>query len=246
MKKIALLSVALFMINCSSTVPKIEEKEVVKDTVKLKTFNNKLGYSIGIEIGNSLKVLKGYYNLDALLEGIFTEVTGGKKRMSDNEMKNVQKKLQHLMKNKLAKSGKEESMAKMKKAESNKLKGEKFLLENGKKEGIITTKSGLQYEVLKNGDGKNKPTKDQSVTVHYVGKTLNGKVFDSSIKRGQPATFPLNRVIAGWTEGVQLMSVGAKYRFYIPSNLAYGRNGAGSDIGPNETLIFDIELLKIQ
>lgn len=137
------------------------------------------------------------------------------------------------------------SMANAKSAEENKKQGVAFLAENTKKEGVVTTASGLQYEVLKPGDGA-KPSATDNVTVHYEGKTLDGKVFDSSYKRGSPATFPLNRVIAGWTEGVQLMQEGAKYRFYIPSNLAYGERGAGTDIGPNETLIFDVELIAIQ
>lgn len=136
-------------------------------------------------------------------------------------------------------------MPPMMKKEKNRIAGEEFLAENGKREEVTTTKSGLQYEVLAEGDNTNRPHKKQSVTVHYVGMSLNGKVFDSSLKRGQPATFPLNRVIQGWTEGVQLMSVGAKYKFFIPHDLAYGSNGAGSDIGPNETLIFEVELLAI-
>ncbi len=114
-----------------------------------------------------------------------------------------------------------------------------------KKDGVITTKSGLQYKVLVEGDEKKRPTRKQAVTVHYVGQSLNGKVFDSSLKNGVPATFPLNQVIAGLTEGVQLMSIGAKFRFYIPSNLAYGPRGSGRDIGPNEALIFEVELLAI-
>ncbi len=137
------------------------------------------------------------------------------------------------------------SMANAKSAEENKKAGAAFLAENAKKEGVVTTASGLQYKILKQGDGA-KPSAADNVTVHYEGKTLDGKVFDSSYKRGTPATFPLNRVIAGWTEGVQLMQEGSKYRFYIPSDLAYGPRGAGSDIGPNETLIFDVELIAIQ
>jgi len=127
--------------------------------------------------------------------------------------------------------------------EENKAAGKAFLAENAKKENIITTASGLQYEILTKGEGPS-PTATTSVTVHYRGTTLDGKEFDSSYSRNAPATFPLNRVIAGWTEGLQLMNVGAKYRFYIPSELAYGARGAGGSIGPNETLIFDVELLK--
>ena len=127
--------------------------------------------------------------------------------------------------------------------EENKLEGEAFLAENSTKDGVITTASGLQYLVLTEGEGPS-PSASTSVTVHYKGTTLDGKEFDSSYSRNAPATFPLNRVIAGWTEGVQLMNVGAKYRFFIPSDLAYGKRGAGGDIPANATLIFEVELLK--
>ncbi|MFA5984146.1 MAG: FKBP-type peptidyl-prolyl cis-trans isomerase [Methylococcaceae bacterium] len=128
--------------------------------------------------------------------------------------------------------------------EDNKIAGMAFLAENAKKANIVTTPSGLQYEVLTAGTGAT-PSASDNVTVHYKGTTIDGKEFDSSYGRGEPATFPLNRVIAGWTEGVQLMKEGAKYRFYIPSELAYGEHGAGP-IAPNATLIFDVELIKIQ
>lgn len=130
--------------------------------------------------------------------------------------------------------------------EENKAAGAAFLAENTKKANIVTTTTGLQYEVLTKGTGAKSPSATDEVTVHYKGTTLDGKEFDSSYSRGEPATFPLNRVIAGWTEGVQLMKEGDKFRFYIPSDLAYGSRGAGRDIGPNATLIFDVELIKIQ
>jgi FKBP-type peptidyl-prolyl cis-trans isomerase len=129
--------------------------------------------------------------------------------------------------------------------EENKTAGEAFLKENAKKPNVKTTASGLQYEVLTPGKGKANPAATDNVTVHYKGTSLDGKEFDSSYSRGEPTSFPLNGVIPGWTEGVQLMTEGAKYKFYIPSNLAYGENGAGGSIGPNETLIFEVELIKI-
>lgn len=138
------------------------------------------------------------------------------------------------------------SMANATSPEKNKAAGAAFLAENTKKANIVTTASGLQYEVLTPGTGTASPSATANVTVHYKGTTLDGKEFDSSYSRGAPATFPLNRVIPGWTEGVQLMTEGAKYRFFIPSELAYGEQGAGRDIGPNATLIFDVELIKIQ
>ena len=129
--------------------------------------------------------------------------------------------------------------------EQNKALGEKFLMENGKRVEVLTTPSGLQYEVLKEGDGP-KPTAADRVEVHYTGKLIDGTVFDSSEERGVPATFGVTQVIPGWVEALQLMKAGSKWRLFIPSNLAYGPNGApGSPIGPNATLIFDVELLKV-
>lgn len=135
------------------------------------------------------------------------------------------------------------SMANATSPEENQAAGEAFLAENATKENIVTTASGLQYEILTEGEGPS-PSATTSVTVHYKGTSLDGKEFDSSYSRNAPATFPLNRVIAGWTEGLQLMNVGAKYRFFIPSELAYGQRGAGADIGPNAALIFEVELLS--
>ena len=136
------------------------------------------------------------------------------------------------------------SMANANTPDENKAAGEKFLAENAQVEGVVTTPSGLQYLVFSAGEGAS-PKATDNVTVHYKGTTIDGKEFDSSYGRGAPATFPLNRVIAGWTEGLQLMKEGAKYRFFIPSKLAYGERGAGRDIGPNATLIFDVELIKV-
>jgi FKBP-type peptidyl-prolyl cis-trans isomerase len=137
------------------------------------------------------------------------------------------------------------SMAHAGSPEENKAAGAAYLATNAKKAGIVTTASGLQYEVLTKGTGTKNPAATDNVTVHYKGTTIDGKEFDSSYGRGEPTSFGLNQVIPGWTEGVQLMTEGAKYRFYIPSKLAYGEAGAGGAIGANETLIFDVELIKI-
>ena len=126
----------------------------------------------------------------------------------------------------------------------NKRDGKRFLEENAKKEGVVTTESGLQYFVVKEGNDVH-PTATDEVTVHYTGKLINGTVFDSSVERGEPATFALNQVIKGWTEGLQLMGEGAVYRFFIPYDLAYGEKGAGGTIPPYSTLIFDVELIKV-
>ena len=140
-----------------------------------------------------------------------------------------------------------ESKKQLQAAEKSKLleqEGIAYLAENAKKEGVVTTESGLQYEVLTKGSGAS-PTADDSVTVHYTGTLIDGTVFDSSVERGEPATFGVTQVIAGWTEALQLMSVGDKLRLVIPSDLAYGLRGAGPSIGPNSTLIFEVELLNI-
>jgi FKBP-type peptidyl-prolyl cis-trans isomerase FklB len=129
-------------------------------------------------------------------------------------------------------------------AEANLKAGQEFLEANKQKDGVVALPSGLQYEVIKEGDGP-KPTEFNKVTCHYHGTLINGTVFDSSVQRGQPAAFPLNMVIKGWTEGLQLMGVGSKYRFYIPANLGYGDRQISAQIGPNSTLIFDVELLGI-
>lgn len=137
------------------------------------------------------------------------------------------------------------ALSSMSNAESALEKGQAFLKENAKKEGVKTTSSGLQYKITKEGTGKN-PKATDTVVVHYKGTLLDGKEFDSSYKRGEPAEFPLNQVIKGWTEGLMYLSEGGKATLYIPSELAYGKRGAGRDIGPDETLIFDVELLKIK
>src|SRR5581483_2855080 len=130
-------------------------------------------------------------------------------------------------------------------ADKNQQASDQFLADNAKKPGVKTTASGLEYEVLTEGKGPH-PTKDDKVTVNYKGTLIDGTVFDSSYDRGQPATFPLANVIPGWTEGLQLMTPGSKYKLYIPSNLGYGERGAGLKIGPNETLIFEVELMKVE
>lgn len=192
---------------------------------------DKLSYAWGIALGQQLRAM-GVSNLDKAEfdEGVHAAFDGKETKISPEEAnKLIQEYLQELTE---------------KKAAEIKSVGEKFLAENKKKENVKETASGLQYIVDKEGTGA-QPTATDEVTVHYTGKLLDGTVFDSSVNRGEPATFPLNRVIPGWTEGVQLMKEGAKYTFFIPSDLAYGPQGVPNAIPPHSTLIFDVELIKV-
>ena len=192
---------------------------------------DKLSYAWGMALGQQLRGM-GVENLDkeAFNEAVAAAFDGKETKISAEEaQKLIQEYLQEL-------TSKKEAQIKA--------VGEKFLAENGKKENVITTASGLQYMVEKEGTGA-QPAATDEVTVHYTGKLLDGTVFDSSVSRGEPATFPLNRVIPGWTEGVQLVKEGGKYTFFIPSDLAYGPQGVPNAIPPHSTLIFDVELIKV-
>lgn len=199
---------------------------------------DKLSYALGLSMGNNFK-RSGVeeINVQDFADGVAAVYYGSDPKMTYAE---AQQTVQDYF---LALQKKQEEAAK-KMAEVNAKAGEDFLLENGKRAEVKTTPTGLQYEVLKEGEGES-PKADQSVTVHYTGKLIDGTVFDSSVERGEPATFGVTQVIPGWVEALQLMKVGAKWRLYIPSALAYGPQGAGGIIGPNQTLIFDVELLKI-
>ena len=192
---------------------------------------DKTSYALGIGIGRQLAEMGANVIVTEDFAAAMKDVlTGAELKIDEAEAQAmVQEYLQK----------KNEERVKAAKAE-----GEAFLTENGKKEGVITLPSGLQYQVLQEGNGKSPKATDQ-VKCHYEGTLINGKVFDSSYRRGEPATFPLNGVIAGWTEGLQLMKEGAKYRFFIPFNLAYGTRGAGQDIPPYAALIFDVELIEV-
>ncbi len=192
---------------------------------------DKLSYSLGVNIGEGMKQ-QGFTIAD------FESFTEGMKDVFNKAIKLSTDEMNTLLNDEYQRVQKEVVAAQ-------KAVGEEFLAENAKREGVIVTESGLQYEIIKEGDGP-VPTIDDKVTTHYHGTLPNGKVFDSSIERNQPATFPVNGVIKGWTEALQMMKTGSKYRLYIPSELAYGDRGAGGDIGPHQALIFDIELLGIE
>ncbi len=204
----------------------------------LDTDAQKFGYAIGVDLGKSLQPVKQDVDIAALKAGLDDAFAGTTPKLDDaarEEIKNtVARKMQERQQQERAAQ-----------AEKAKAEGDAFLAENGKKEGVKTTASGLQYEVLTEGKGS-KPTAEDRVTVHYKGTLISGEEFDSSYSRGQPVTFPLANVIPGWTEGVQLMTPGSKYKFFIPSNLAYGERGAGVKIGPNETLVFEVELISVE
>lgn len=192
---------------------------------------DKVSYALGMSIGHQLQQMNATdLNIDDFAQAI-TDVFNGDAKLSDAE---AQAAVQDFF------SRKAEEQAKAAKAE-----GENFLAENAKKEGVKTLPSGLQYKVLREGDGR-KPSATDKVECHYEGTLINGEVFDSSYRRGETATFGLNQVIKGWTEGLQLMQEGAKYRFFIPYNLAYGEQGAGQSIPPYAALIFDVELIKVK
>jgi FKBP-type peptidyl-prolyl cis-trans isomerase len=196
----------------------------------LTTDQDKLSYSLGLMIGE--RVLKQYGEIDyqILLQGIIAQHQGKDTLMDLSEAGSILSESQQKMN--------EQKFAEIKS------KGEAFLEENAKRDGVTVTASGLQYAVITAADGA-KPAATDSVTVHYRGTLLDGSEFDSSYSRNEPATFALNQVIRGWTEGVQLMNVGSKFKFAIPYRLAYGERGAGNSIGPFETLVFEVELLKI-
>jgi len=177
-------------------------------------------------------------NPDFLLRGIKDAFSGGKALMTDQEIVETMTAFQKEM------MAKQQEAAK-KLGERNKKEGEVFLVENKKKEGVVTLPSGLQYKVIKPGTDK-KPKATDTVKAHYRGTLIDGKEFDSSYRRGEPVSFPVNGVIPGWSEALQLMGEGAKWQVFIPSNLAYGERGAGRDIGPDATLIFEIELISIE
>jgi len=203
---------------------------------KEKNFDKDASYALGMNIGASLAQDGIVPDIDEFIKGVKDSVSGGKTRFDENEaIDKIQSAYYAMMEKKEAEA--------MEKGAEELEKGNQFLVENRKNPGVITTSSGLQYEVITETSGP-KPKASDFVQVHYEGRLIDGTVFDSSYQRGTPAEFPLNGVIAGWTEGVQLMSVGSKFKFYIPSELGYGSRGGGP-IPPNSVLIFDVELISI-
>ena len=233
MKRILVMMtvLVLFSLTCCAEKQEAPKKE-------LKTDAEKLSYAIGLEIGTSLKNLPAEIDFPVFVRAVEDGLKGKEPMLTQEQAVEVKKAFGKKMQEERAQQRKELG-------EKNQKEGESFLAENKKKEGVITTESGLQYMVLNEGDGP-RPKATDRVKVHYRGTLIDGTEFDSSHGRGKPATFSVKGVVAGWTEALQLMKVGSKYRLFIPSELAYGKRGRGPKIGPNAALIFELELLEIE
>jgi len=225
MRSIALLcNVLILAAACTATGAEGAGDKAPKP--ELKTLSEKFSYMVGADVARSLKKFKADLDLKALMRGVEDGLAGKKPILSPEEAKATMQAMQ------------EQATARIK------TDGAAFLAANKKKKGVVTTKSGLQYAILKKGDGP-KPSADDVVRVHYRGTLIDGTEFDSSYKRGKPVTFRVKGVIAGWTEALQLMNVGTKCKLFIPSELAYGKRGAGRSIPPDASLVFEVELLGI-
>ncbi|GAB6281420.1 MAG: macrophage infectivity potentiator Mip [Ignavibacterium sp.] len=230
MKNVVLFLTIVFLFTLTSCA---------QDEVKeLKDQKEKVSYSIGLDIGRNLKNQKIEVDSKVLAQGIKDAIGDKKPLLTEDEISQVMAQFQQ---EHYAQQEKEKTAI----SEKNKTEGQKFLEENKKNKDIVTLPSGLQYKVLKSGSGIS-PSLTDKVKTHYIGKFLDGTEFDNSIKRGEPAEFPVNGVIKGWTEALQKMKVGDKWILYVPPDLAYGEQGAGNVIPPNATLIFEVELLSIE
>ncbi|MGV3589523.1 MAG: FKBP-type peptidyl-prolyl cis-trans isomerase [Adhaeribacter sp.] len=205
--------------------------------MRTKNLKDRISYIIGRDMAANFQKQGLEINPDIFIQGMKEAMSGTKSELNQDEVQEAMMELQQLMQSRQASTHSREG-------EINQQEGEAFLAENKNREGVVTLPSGLQYMVLREGTGKT-PGRTDKVTTHYHGTLIDGTVFDSSYERGQPATFPVNGVISGWTEALMQMQEGAKWRLFLPSTLAYGAQGAGDDIGPNATLIFDVELLSV-
>ncbi len=225
---------ARFLVVVSSFFLLVSANICLAQQARLITEKDRISYSIGLNIGKNFKAQSLDIDSKTMMKGIEDGFKGNKSLMTDQEMAKTMNDLRTKMM-----EAKKKQMAAMA------VDGEKFLAKNKKRKGVVTLPSGLQYEITRAGKGA-KPKLEDTVVTNYHGTLINGDVFDSSYQRGKPATFPVKGVIAGWTEALQLMKTGAKWKLFVPSNLAYGARGAGGKIGPNATLVFDIELLEIK
>jgi len=245
MKKIYLSTLAIALIgltmsgcNEDKVAKAADAQEAAAQNVALTTSQEKLGYAIGLQIGSQLAATKDAMHTESLILGIKDALENKQPRLTNEEMQAAKMAFQQEVQERAQKE-----IAQL--AEKNMVEGENFLAENKGKEGVVTLPSGLQYKVLKAGTGAT-PSATDTVVTHYTGRLISGQVFDSSVQRGEPATFPVNGVIAGWTEALQKMKEGGKWELYIPAKLAYGERGAGQVIPPNAVLIFEIELLEVK
>lgn len=234
---VLLLAVALALVSTTRAQDKPADTTPAPAAAPDPALKDKVSYFIGTQIGRDFQSNGIELNLEVFIQAIKDATEGKESKYAEKDLEAAMQQFQTEM---IAKQQAAAAAA----AGNNSAEGEKFLASNGKREGVTTTTSGLQYEVVTKADGP-KPKASDVVTVHYRGTLLDGKEFDSSYSRNEPASFPLNQVISGWTEGVQLMNVGSKFKFFIPSKLAYGENGSPPRIGPNSTLVFEVELLSI-
>lgn len=212
-------------------------EQAQQEEPKLDSLEQKVSYIVGYNMASQAKASNFDVDADALKMAVSDVAEGKDSRLDEEQSQAAMTAFQTQQQAK-----QQEAMAKA--AEENKQEGETYLAENAQKEGVTTTESGLQYREITSGDGAS-PTEEDQVTVHYTGRLIDGTVFDSSVERGQPATFPVTGVIPGWVEALQLMQVGDKWEITVPSEMAYGAGGTSGPIGPNETLIFEVELLGI-
>ena len=221
-----------------AATPQPSPKAGSQEASTLKTQKEKVSYALGMSVGANLHKQSVDVDPGLIMQGLQDGLAGGKTQLSEEEARaalmELQSDLRRKQQEKIQQAG-----------EANRKEGSAFLAANKEKEGVVTLPSGLQYKILSAGTGP-KPTTSDSVVCNYRGTLVDGKEFDSSYKRGQPATFPVSGVIRGWTEALQLMPVGSKWQLFVPSELAYGERGQGADIGPYAVLIFDVELLSIQ
>lgn len=232
-KPIAAVSAVLALSACQPQ----EATETVAAELQLETPNQRLSYGVALGLGRNMANDGMSVDVDAFAAGLRDAMTGSPQRLSDEEIQQEMIAFQERI-------TEEREATTQALAEANALAATTFLTENGSREGVMTTESGLQYEIVTEGEGAS-PGLEDSVEVHYRGTLIDGTEFDSSYARGEPVTFGVGQVISGWTEALQLMQVGDKYKLYIPSELAYGAGGAGDRIGPNSALIFEVELLSI-
>jgi FKBP-type peptidyl-prolyl cis-trans isomerase len=232
------LSIAILIVMFALNDSFAQNRAVNTTNVPLNTFQDSVAYAIGMQIGGNLKMDSLMLDLDVVKQGMYDALYTNYPKLDDAQMGQIMQRFQQEL------IAKQQAKAEAAGAENLK-KAEDFLAQNKSKDGIKVTESGLQYEVITEGTGKS-PVSTDTVEVHYEGTLLDGTVFDSSYERGETIEFPLDRVISGWTEGVQLMKEGAVYKFYIHPDMGYGSRGAGQNIGPNELLIFKVELIKVK